>query len=70
VLVFWGVEALPGNAATATLGQQGVRDPQQVREYERELGLDRPATSRYADWVSGIVQGDLGTSASTRTPVS
>lgn len=40
-----------------------------IRVRERELGLDEPLLERYADWVSGVVRGDLGESTSLNEPV-
>jgi peptide/nickel transport system permease protein len=34
-----------------------------------QLGLDEPATTRYIDWLSGIVHGDLGQSVSAHTAI-
>jgi peptide/nickel transport system permease protein len=45
-------------------------DPNTVRVLNEELGLDRNPFVRYGDWISGVVQGDLGESYSQRRPVS
>ena len=68
-IVFFGVAALPGNAATAVLGAQ-VNNKVAVREKERALGLDRPLVDRYFSWLGGAVHGDLGVSASSEQPIS
>jgi peptide/nickel transport system permease protein len=67
VLVFASTEILPGDVATAILGQSAT--PENVAEIRRELGLDRPAVVRYVDWLTGFAQGDLGTSLASRRPV-
>jgi peptide/nickel transport system permease protein len=67
VLVFASTEILPGDVATAILGQSAT--PETVAEIRRELGLERPAVVRYADWLAGFVHGDLGTSLANRRPV-
>lgn len=36
----------------------------------RQMGLDRPVLQRYAEWLSGAVRGDLGTSLLTDEPVA
>jgi peptide/nickel transport system permease protein len=60
ILIFAAVNVLPGNAASIVLGRTAT--PQAVAALEKRLGLDKPLPQRYADWVSGIVSGDLGNS--------
>jgi len=36
----------------------------------QQLGLDRPVLTRYFEWLGGLVQGDLGNSMATNTPVA
>lgn len=67
VLIFGGVEALPGDFASTYLGQEAT--PQAVANIREELGLDRPMTERYLNWLGGIAQGDFGTSWSNRNSV-
>ena len=68
VVVFLGTEALPGDAATATLGQQAT--PELLAGLREEFGLDRPLLERYGDWLSGFVRGDLGRSVPSGDPVT
>jgi peptide/nickel transport system permease protein len=68
-IVFFGVSALPGNAATAVLGAQ-VNNKVAVRAKEKALGLDRPVVDRYLSWVGGAVHGDLGVSAASEQPIA
>lgn len=67
VLVFLACSALPGDVAQVMLGIGA--DPQEVARLRAELGLDRPLTLRYADWVGGLFTGDLGTSYLSRRPI-
>jgi len=67
LLIFGGVEALPGDFASTYLGQEAT--PQAVANIREELGLDRPIAERYLSWLGGIVQGDFGTSWSNRNSV-
>lgn len=60
VVVFAATEVLPGDAARAVLGAKASEA--QVEQVREQLGLGRPAPARYADWIAGLVQGDLGTS--------
>jgi peptide/nickel transport system permease protein len=61
VLIFAATELLPGNTASAVLGRDAT--PQAVRILSHQMGLDRPATTRYFDWLGGFVHGDLGVSS-------
>ncbi|MEV6166815.1 ABC transporter permease [Streptomyces sp. NPDC051954] len=60
VLVFLAVQALPGDVATQVLGKDAT--PDAVAALRKQLGLDQPAWERYADWITGAVHGDFGTS--------
>lgn len=60
LLIFLGVEALPGDFAQTYLGQSAT--PEAVANIRAQLGLDRPAPVRYLEWLGGVVQGDFGTS--------
>ena len=68
VIVFAVLEILPGNAAQVLMGPDA--DPAAVAAKATELGLDRPALARYADWMRGLLHGDMGNSYSYGTPVS
>jgi peptide/nickel transport system permease protein len=46
----------------ASLAAQGLATEEQAAEMRRELGLDRPLTEQYAEYVSGVLHGDLGRS--------
>ncbi|MEU2910570.1 ABC transporter permease [Streptomyces massasporeus] len=43
--------------------------PRQLHDFREEHGLLDPLPVRYADFVAGLLHGDLGTSALTRAPV-
>ncbi len=60
IIIFLGVEMLPGDAAEAILGQAAT--PETVAILRQQLGLDLPPHVRYFDWLGGIIQGDFGTS--------
>ncbi|MFE7777109.1 ABC transporter permease [Streptomyces sp. NPDC057445] len=59
--LFAAVELLPGDAATAT-SERG-ESAADVAQRRRLLGLDRPVLTRFADWMTGLPTGDLGTTA-------
>lgn len=50
------------------LGQNASEEAVAARA--AQLGLDRPLLERFADWVSGAVRGDLGTSWFSGAPVT
>ncbi|MEF0941485.1 ABC transporter permease [Rhizobium sp. BR 362] len=68
VLIFGGLEALPGDFATTYLGQSAT--PQAVANIRTELGLNRPVTTRYVEWLGNAVRGDFGTSWASKNSVS
>ena len=61
VIIFAGVEFLPGDACTAFLEREA--QGKVLENCRADLGLDRPAVVRYVDWAAGVAQGDLGQSA-------
>ena len=68
VIVFAVLEVLPGNAAQVLMGPDA--DPAAVAAKATELGLDQPALTRYAQWISGLLRGDMGNSYAYGSPVS
>ncbi|MFF4229563.1 ABC transporter permease [Streptomyces sp. NPDC001820] len=68
LLVFSLTEALPGDAAVALAGDQP--DPERIAAIREAMHLDRPAYERLADWASGLLHGDFGTSLASGRPVS
>ena len=68
VLIFIGVEALPGDLAEAVLGQQATEET--VAAFRRELKLDLPPHTRYFSWLGGFLRGDLGNSLSNGRPIA
>jgi peptide/nickel transport system permease protein len=68
ILIFFWVHALPGDPATALLGERST--PELVREYKARYGLDQPIPVQYWDYLKVTVQGDLGTSIQSRRDVT
>jgi peptide/nickel transport system permease protein len=67
VLIFGIVQVLPGDVAVMILGTSAT--PADLTALRQKLGLDRSAALRYADWVSGAVRGEWGTSLLYQVPV-
>ena len=68
VVVFAVLELLPGNAAEVILGDTAT--PESLAALQAKLGLDRPAFTRYSDWVAGLLRGDTARSISYDTPTA
>ena len=68
LIIFWGVEALPGDMCEAILGQ--AAEPATVAACRAEQNLDLPAYVRYSDWLWSMMQGDLGKSLATQREIS
>ena len=57
-----------GNIARNILGQSATEETVELKK--QELGLDQPLLTRFGDWVSNALQGDLGVSWFTGQPVT
>jgi peptide/nickel transport system permease protein len=68
LIVFLGVEALPGDSATGYLGQFAT--PESLAALREDFGLNDPMHERYLNWLGGILRGDLGDSMVKRKPVA
>jgi len=67
ILIFFWIRALPGNPATALLGERST--PELVKENKQRYGLDRPLPVQYLDYLKTTLHGDLGTSISSRRTI-
>lgn len=67
IVVFAMTDLLPGDWATAYFGKYATEAG--VAALREEYGLDRPATERFAEWVSNALRGDFGNSMSRDIPV-
>ncbi len=68
LIIFSMLEVLPGDVATRILGRDAT--PESLDLLRTELGLDRPAAIRYADWLSGLMTGNLGRSLVSSRPIA
>ncbi|MEI9425425.1 ABC transporter permease [Mesorhizobium sp. Cs1299R1N1] len=62
LIVFAGVQFLPGDIATEMLGRSAT--PETVAAFRKSLGLDLPLYLRYLHWLGDVLQGHLGTALS------
>ena len=67
IITFTLTYVLPGNPAVVKAGP--LVSPEVVTELEKEMGLDQPFWVQYGRYISGVLHGDLGNSASTGRPV-
>ena len=68
VIIFIGVELLPGDVAQTVLGQSAT--PETVEAFRKELKLNLPPHIRYGAWLNDFVHGDFGNSLANGRPVS
>lgn len=68
IVIFIAVRALPGDPAYAMVGEEA--SPEMLAEVRAELGLNQPVTQQYLNWVTQILNGDLGRSTRLNTPVT
>lgn len=72
ILVFWLVQAPPGDFLTsylANLASSGssIRE-EQVEALRHQFGLDQPGYVRYLYWAGGLLRGDFGYSLEYQRP--
>lgn len=67
IVIFVLLRLLPGDLAQSIGGLEAT--PAQLDKIRERFGLDRPLYRQYAEWISGVVVGDFGSSALTRKSV-
>lgn len=72
IITFTFTELAPGDAVTAMIMDQasGSIVDIDVEALRRQYGLDQPAPVRYARWVGGVLQGNLGVRLRSGVPVA
>jgi peptide/nickel transport system permease protein len=68
LLLFVWLHRLPGGPETAILGERGT--PELRARIRRDMGLDQPIWVQYGRFMKRLLSGDLGTSVSTKRPVT
>lgn len=68
LIIFLGVELLPGDLCQAIQGQSATEST--VAACRQDLGLDQPAPIRYINWLTNISHGDFGTSLANGREIS
>ena len=67
MLIFGLQQLLPGDPAKILAGEE--QDPTVIAYLQKKLHLDEPLPVRYAYWMGGVLQGDLGESVRNQQPV-
>src|SRR5499433_729443 len=60
VIIFLMLRLAPGNIADILFDAAGFVDPAEKTQIMKDLGLDKPLPVQYAQWIGGLLQGDLG----------
>lgn len=68
VLVFALLAVLPGDPARVALGVNASEEA--VARLRGQFGLDRSLLVQYADWLGGLLRGDLGTSYVSKAAIA
>lgn len=67
-LIQFALAEAPGDPAASLAGPKASQE--QIEAIRAQLGLDRPAMTRFVDWVDSALKGDLGTSVVQKEPVT
>ncbi len=67
MLIFGLQQLMPGDPAAVLAGEE--QDPEVIAYLRERMHLDQPLPVRYAYWLGGVLQGDLGESIRSQEPV-
>ena len=68
LISFSFIRLLPGDPIVVMAGERGLTD-ERYQELVKQFGFDRPFLVQYWDYLTGVLQGDLGDSFVTKRPV-
>ncbi|EYD72341.1 ABC transporter permease subunit [Limimaricola hongkongensis] len=68
LISFAFIRVLPGDPIIVMAGERGMTQ-ERYDELVTQFGFDRPILSQYWDYLTGVLQGDLGNSYVTKRPV-
>jgi ABC-type dipeptide/oligopeptide/nickel transport system permease component len=68
VITFFLARVVPANPAALYIGPKARAED--IERVTKELGLDRPLPVQYGIYMQGLFKGDLGTSISTKRPIT
>lgn len=68
IVAFSFIRLLPGDPIIVMAGERGLT-PERYQEMVEKFGFDKPVWQQYFDYLTGVLQGDLGESFVTKRPV-
>lgn len=68
IVAFFFIRALPGDPVLLLAGERGI-SPERYAELMHRFGFDLPLWRQYLSYFSDLMQGDFGTSISTKKPI-
>ncbi len=68
-IVFIVSRLTPADPLVQIIGERNLSNPEVVAAAKAQWGLDSPVPVQYVKYMKNLVQGDMGTSFSTRKPV-
>ncbi|RYG92358.1 ABC transporter permease subunit [Loktanella sp. IMCC34160] len=68
LISFAFIRVLPGDPIIVMAGERGMTD-ERYAELTAQYGFDKPMTVQFWDYLTGVLQGDLGQSFVTKRPV-
>ena len=69
ILIAGLIRLQPGDVVMAMLSEAGYLTDDEIKVMREDLGLHRSFPVQYADWITGVLRGDLGESLWTRRDV-
>src|SRR3546814_9382866 len=67
-IVFFAMRLVPADPAQVMLGDYASQEL--IDAFRRKMGLDLPLWQQYANFIVGLLHGDLGRSMVTNQPIS
>ena len=68
IITFFIARVVPANPAALYIGPKARQED--IERVTKQLGLDKPLPVQYAVYMQELLQGDLGTSISTKRPIT
>lgn len=68
LFTFLMIHLAPGDPVTIIAGDKPI-SPERAAQIRTQYGLDRPLWEQYTDYMSGVLQGDLGAGLHNQRPV-
>ena len=73
VLIFLAMRVIPGDPLQMIGSESGgsyVLSDEELADVRASLGLDRPLTVQYVEWIRQVLRGDMGSSFWTKEPIN